>query len=147
MQFLKADAAVAPLSPPLVSLVEDQRKDDLRTLRLRVASTRQAPMLSVYLPNGVEVVNALVDGKQDEERTSSARTPAGRAWSLHYYGPPQEGVDLTLQVRSLDPLKLTVVDRSYRLPQIPGQSFTERPAYMIPSPVSDLTLVSKSFTF
>ena len=60
-----------------------------------------------------------------------------------------EGFELALSFKADAPLSLKVVDRSARLPQVPGASYQPRPEYIIPAPhpLNDSTLVAKTFVF
>jgi hypothetical protein len=68
-------------------------------------------------------------------------------WGLQFYALPVEGVEVVLKLPAGKPFKMLVVDRSYGLPETAAAK--PRPEYMIPTPygVSDVTLVSKSFSF
>jgi hypothetical protein len=73
---------------------------------------------------------------------------AGRpAWTLYYWSPPPEGVELALEVKGSAPLTLTARAATPGLPAIPGKSYRERPRTMMPQRYEDRTLVSRSFTF
>ncbi len=65
-------------------------------------------------------------------------------------GLPVEGIDLSVQVRASGAARLTMVDRSTGLPDLPG--LPPRPATVMPAPVGeDLsgypTIVRASYTF
>ena len=85
-----------------------------------------------------------MNGKRIEE----ARTRSG-SWNMNYYNAPSEGVELILEIRPSESLKIRVVDQSHGLPEIPGGTLGSRPADIIPAPVmfSDSTVVSKSFSY
>ena len=70
--------------------------------------------------------------------------PADEELGLQFYAMPVEGIEVTLKLHDGKPFKMLVVDRSYGLPET-----KPRPENMIPTPygVSDVTLVSKSFSF
>ncbi len=147
--FITNEAPSVPLAAPEAAVVEDRRDGDSRTLRLHITSPRKAPVVSIYPDANSEVVDASINGKV----IGVAAGPPGQAgqkpWGLHYYGLPAEGVDLTLTVKSSEPLKLRIDDRTYELPAAPGISYRARPASLmaLPSQYSDATLVSKSYTF
>jgi hypothetical protein len=142
--FLKADAPALALEAPQVTLLQDRREQDVRTLQLRVVSTRGGPVVSFYADAENEVIAASVNG-------APLRLDAGghseRRWALSYVGFPPEGAMLTLSVKAGPPLKLRVDDRAYGLPQIPGKVISPRPDYIIPPSFNDITLVSKLYTF
>lgn len=145
-QLLNAPAPAAALEAPRVEVLGDSTENDVRRLTVRVTSPRQAPTVKVYLESVAEIVEASVDGKAIETR----RRGGPSRWALSYQGLPAEGIELSLQVKAAEPLKLRVMDQSYQLPSLPEASIKERPAGFIPAgqlPYSDSTLVSKSYTF
>jgi Peptidase family M28 len=147
--FLSHPAPVAPFAAPHVTLLAEHTSHDVRTLQLRVTSPRQAPMIAIYVEAPTEVLEAVVNGKRTHRHDAfPPRTGPGNVWGLRYWSVPQEGIDLTLTIRPLQPVAIHVVDQSYGLPNLPGASFRPRPASMMPTPfgfgLSDVTLVSKS---
>jgi hypothetical protein len=150
--FLSHVAPVAPFTAPHVALLAEHTNDDMRTLQLRVTSPRQAPIIALYVDAPTDVLAAVVNGKRIHHNDAiPAHTGPEKPWGLRYWGVPQAGIDLTLTVRSRQPVTLHVVEQSYGLPDIPGTSFRPRPASMMPTPfgfgLSDVTLVRKSYTF
>ncbi len=150
LSFISHSAPAAPLAPPDLALVEDAAADGARTLRLRVRSQRQAPVLMLQVLGDALVEEAAVGGKRIEIGRPVAPAAGQPNWRLQYYAPPPEGIDVTLRVNSTEPLRLQVIDRSYGLPALPGVSTNERPAWLMPAAwqlYSDQTLVDKTFTF
>jgi hypothetical protein len=147
-RFLQNAAPSVPLSPPQVDVVNDEKNGDVRTLRLRLKSSRGAALLSLFVDSKVEILSAsLNDDEQfDQNNTAMLKRNKGN-WNMRYLAVPSEGVLLAVTFRASEPLKFRVVDQSYGIPQIPN--LTARPDYMIPwwpTPLSDITLVSKSFS-
>lgn len=144
LTFLQSEAVAAPLEAPKAQLLEDRREGDVRVLRLQISSARKAPVMSAYLDASADVVSASLNGKAIE-----GEAQAGKAWGLQYHGLPEEGAELTLRVRSTQPVKVRIDDRTYELPVIPNTSYRARPDNLMPVPsqYSDTTLVSKSYTF
>lgn len=142
--LLYSPAPFAALPAPKVELLSDTKDGgDLRSLKLRVTSPRGAPSVRVYLDGGIEVVKAEVAGKLVQQDGAPQR------WGINYQALPPEGIELMLQVRSLEPLKIRVMDQSFEIPQL-SASQKARPANTIPAnmlPYSDSTLVSKIYTF
>lgn len=147
--FIKSDAPALPLAAPQVQVLEDVRNNDVRRLRLRITSPRQAPLMTVYADAKTEVVSASINGKQIKQDEAAMRPGPKAPWGLSYYALPEEGIELSLDLKSNAPVHLRVNDRSYHLPSIPGMNLQARPEGIIPSSFqySDSTLVSKSFTF
>ncbi len=144
LTFLQSDAVAASLDAPKAQLLEDRREGDVRVLRLQISSARKAPVMSAYLDAGADVVSASLNGKTIEDEAR-----AGKPWGLQYHGVPEEGAELILRVRSTNPIKLRIDDRTYELPVITNTSYRARPDNLMPVPsqYSDTTLVSKSYTF
>ena len=147
--FLQSAAPVAPLVAPEIKVFDDRVNGDVRTLRLRVTSPRQASVLAIYLDSTAEVLRATVNGKQVADNAIPASAGRRNQWNMRYYGVPAEGFELMAEIKTTQPLKIRVVDQSYELPQLPGQIFTPRPPDMIPDSTTfnNSTMVSKSFTF
>ena len=148
VDFMKSPAPLAPLAAPEATLLADTPNNSGgRTLRLRINTPRQAPFLSIYLNPKVEISSAQVNGKPLPTNPASGVAETG--WSLLYYAMPATGAELTLEVKSAEPLEMRVIDLSYGLPQTLTQSMRPRPDNIISTffPFSDATLVSKSFKF
>ena len=132
-QYTLVSAPPAPLPAPEISVVEDKAIDGVRTLRMKVSSPRQAGTVSVYLDSNAEVLSSSLDNKpiNDEPRNQ---------WGVNIDGFPRQGVELQLQVRTSEPLKIRVVDQSFGLPALnatPTSQLSAKP---------DTTLLVKSFS-
>lgn len=147
-RFLQDEAPSAQLAAPGVELLEDKTDAGVRRLHLRIRSFRQAPVISIYIDSKAEVLKAWLNGRLLEESNTAAIVESKDQWSMRYFAVPPEGLEFTAEIRSSEPVRVRVVDQSYALPQT-LHSFAPRPDNMIPSsiPLSDTTLVSKSFTF
>ena len=148
-KFLKSQAPAAPLAAPKLEPIGEDVSDGVRTVRLRITSPRQARIMRIYVDSNTEVLAAAVNGKRIGNKDIPARIQPENPWGLHYFALPKEGIELTLAVKSSQPLEIRAVEQSDGLPELPGISFRTRPNYMMPNPngfgVSDSTLVSKSF--
>lgn len=142
--FIKSQATAIAISAPGATLIEESKKGDTRSLRIRITSVRQAPFIAVYADPNTRILRASVNGKPITLEVTDDPT-----WAMFYYSPAKTGIELALDVNSQQPLRIRVVDLSYGLPGALTDSLQRRPDYMIPVPVSfsDATLVSKSFTF
>ena len=147
--YLQTPAPVAPLDAPNVELLDDKSNDGVRTLHLRLTSPRRANVLTLFLDSKVKVQRAMVNGKLIDSDNTPALKFFTNNWVLRYYGPPAEGVDLNVEVKTSEPLKVRLLDLTYGLPQLPGAPAPDRPDYMIPASMSSnhSTLVVRSFTF
>ena len=147
--FLKENAPALPLAPPVIVALEDVKRDGLRTLRLRVTSPRQAPALSIYWKRELKLEALAVNGKRVVEENSETPMGPARYRVFSYVGLPENGIELSLETKSPEPIDLKIEEWSYGLPPIPGRVYTDRPGHIIaaPFPYNDSTVITKSVTF
>ena len=146
VRFRQNTAPVAQVAPPQIAVVNDQKSGEVRQLRLRITSARMAPVLSLYVDSKAEFLSMMVNGQRlDPGNSTMLRNQ--QVWNMRYVAPPPEGVEVALEFKAQEPLKIRVVDQSYSLPEVPN--LTARPDNTIPSAntLSDATLVSKTFSF
>jgi hypothetical protein len=147
-QWLQGDAQAQPLVAPDIKLLEETSIEGMRILRMHITSPRQAPVLTFYADSKMEIVSVEVNGKlmNMQASVSGARKDS---WTMRYYAVPVEGIDMTMHVKALEPVKFRVVDQSYQLPQFMGARAPSRSDNIIsaPLPFADSTFVSRSFTF
>jgi MFS family permease len=146
--FLRHAAPAIAARGPEVILLEDQTTDDVRVTRLRITSPRQAPIISTYVDVTTPDLKATIDGKSIGDAAKPTPVDANHRWGLIYSAVPPNGIELVLRMKTPQPLKLSVVDRSFGLPQVP-QISTIYPVDAIPVPtaMSDSTYVTRKFTF
>ena len=139
--FMKKPAPASALDPVEVKVVGDEVKDGVRTLRLRVASRRQAPHV-IFTALAAGDITAALDGRPVERKL-------GQRLAMNYYGAPPEGFEVALTVRSQEPIKVRAIDVTPQLPSLPDAPFKPRPEYLSVSqmPYGDSSLVTKSYTF
>lgn len=144
----QADAPAASLPVPTVEVVEDRTDGDARTLRLRLRTTRSAPMLIFYADAGVNVRRASLDGKPlfsaDANTQDGERVPL----RVSFVAPPPEGLELTVETDAAAPFRLGVEDLSYGLPEAQGVTVRPRGDDSMPVPsyrTSDTTVVRTVF--
>jgi hypothetical protein len=147
--FVAVQSPSITFAAPQIDLLGDSAKDGLRSLRFRITSPRQATVLSVYLDSVAEIQSVFVNGKSLVSNRALPSNPASTAWNLRYHAAPAEGIELALDLKTSEPVKLRVVDQSYGLPSLPDKPVAPRPDGLIPStyPFTDSILVSKSFIF
>ncbi len=141
--FLQSPAPVTELSAPHVEVVNDETSNNVRTLRFRVKSSRQAEVVTLAVDADALVTASSVNGKEIKGPYGP-----GTPWALRYFGLPQEGIEVTLvSSKPGTPINVRVVDQSYGLPTGPQISVQPRPDYMMPSirPFTDSTFVTKSY--
>jgi hypothetical protein len=143
-RFAMVQTEALPLAAPELTMVSDNSGNGVRSVVVRVASKRQAPVMTVYIDSDADVQSFAVNGRKVESVSAGART-----WNLRYQGLPNEGIELAMNLKTQQPLKVTVVDQSYGLPTLPDKAPIPRPAGLIPSTYTfnDSTLVGKSFVF
>jgi hypothetical protein len=146
LNFLKGEADVADLAPPKLEVLSDNTNDGFRTLKMKLLTQRQAPIISLY--TDAAVVEIQVNGKRNDQVDRSSQ-PVPNGLAFQYYGLPKYGIELSLKVKASDSMKVRLVDQSYGLPAIPASEIKGRPGYMMPTiaPYSDTSLVGRSYTF
>jgi hypothetical protein len=146
-RIVSTNAPAVPLAAPNIALLSDQTENDIRTIRMRITSPRRASTIAVYVD--AKTLDAIVNGKKVTSFDPNAKLEFDRQWMLNYWAVPDDGVELTLSLKAGEPVKINVVDRTYRLPEIPGKIIKARPDYIMPEPFgySDSTLVTKSVAF
>jgi hypothetical protein len=140
-------APAAAIEAPAATIVSDTLNGDVRTLRLHIASARPLSQLSAELRVQGEIVAAEIDGRAlAVEEDSAARQGRLR---LFFANVPPSGWEVTLSVRSIDPVNLVIEDIADGLPTLPGLSIQPRPDDTMPAPgfPRDATIVAKSFSF
>ena len=128
----------APLpqsSSPEISVVDDKSADGIRTLKMRVFSPRQAGIVALYLDSSAQVLNASVNNTPVTEEPKDH-------WGMQIDGVPKQGVEVQMQVKATEQLKLRLVDQTIGLPPVNGVSN----AQPVPSANPDLTMFVKSFS-
>jgi hypothetical protein len=146
--FLKSAAPAIAVRGPEVTVLEDQTTDDVRITRLHITSQRQAPVISIYANVTTPDLKATIDGKTIGDAARPTPVDANHRWAVIYSAVPASGIELVFRMKTPQALKLSVVDRSFGLPQIP-QISTIYPADAIPVPtaLSDSTYVMRNFSF
>lgn len=139
--YWQSEASAGQLVSPQAAVTADHTENSVRTLSLRITSPRRAPVIAIYTAPDTEVIDAAVDGNRAFRESAG---PPMKNWGLQFYALPVEGIEVTLKLHDGKPFKMLLVDRSYGLPET-----KQRPENMIPTPygVSDVTLVSRSFSF
>jgi hypothetical protein len=140
---LTAPAPDAALPAPEIQIVSDVVRDGKRSLALHIVSQRKAPRIDVRCMNPVD--NVIINGQATGKRAGE--------FTIRYLILPRQGFDLTLETTATDPVKLTLIDFTYALPDVPnGPLF---PPHIISEPntinfdrafQSNTTMVRKSFT-
>jgi hypothetical protein len=130
-------APALDLRAPALEVLEDgPAGPDVRRLRLRVRSLRQAGLIYVQA-RPAAAVRAMELGGQATPRSL-----------LEVWNPPADGFDLVVEIAAGPaPVEVTVVDHTAGLPAVDGLALTPRPRHwmLARSDLNDSTLVSKTF--
>lgn len=139
--FMKKKAPLAKLDPIEVKVVGESIEGGVRTLRMRIVSSRQASHI-VLTALAEADIKAEIDGR-------SVSRNIGKRLTMDYYGASPDGFELTLSVNSLEPVKVKAIDVSPHLPNFAEMPFKQRPDYLSVSqlPYGDSSVVTKSFIF
>ena len=139
--FMKKPAPASTLDPVEVKVVGDEVKDGVRTLCLRSASRRQSPHV-IFTTLAAGDITAALDGRPVERKL-------GQRLTMNYWGAPPEGFEVSLSVRSQEPIKVRAIDVTPQLPSLSEANFKSRPEHLSVSqmPYGDSSLVTKSYTF
>ena len=147
--FLNHTAPAIPRQPPQIKMLEDKTDNGVRTLHFSIVPTQAGANVSALVDPKAEVLSATINGKPVVKREPRGGGQPSAPWKLHYWATPADGIDLILEVKAPQPMRVLLVERSDGLPEVPGLSIKPRPEYMIPSSfsASDATLVRKLYSF
>jgi hypothetical protein len=140
---MKNEAPAIPLDGPEVEILDNQTVNGLRTLKLRLSSPRQAPIITLDVKPYAVVKGVMVDG----QRTDNPKEGRSGLWSLIYYAVPSKGVEITLEVEPGQEFTIQITDQSFELPTIPGTTFKPRSDDMMPANFNYGTVVVRSLVF
>jgi hypothetical protein len=128
---------VQRLEPPVSS-----RKS---TLRLRLKSPRQASIAYIDLTTQGTIARAEIDRKPLD--LTSLTLKQRQALKFIFFGLPQEGIELNLELTNSQSVQIKMEDYTWGLPEISGKAITPRPADLMPAPGHpDYTIVRKQLT-
>ena len=104
--------------------------------------------MTLYVDSRAEVTGAALDGRAFGGGGAHTSPLRGKHWSVRYFAPPAGGVELSLELKADEPLRLRLVDQSYGLPAFGGAPAKARPEGIVAAPVhlTDSTFVSRTFT-
>ncbi len=128
-----------PLPPPRMRVLGDVTRGERRTVRLRLVSSRAAPVVSLLLHTAVGRVTATVDGLPLAAGDTTILDSTSARWRFDYYGPPPDGIVVTLRCAAGPSVLLRAVDSSYGIPGGLAARYDERPADMLPGGIGDTT--------
>ncbi len=139
---IEAPAPAASLEAPELTVLRDSTTDGVRTLELLLTSPRGAPTAHLDLNLPGDLVAATVGGQTVKVDEGSQQ----REFPMAAYNLGTNGIQVTLSVRSTDPITGTLTDFSNGLPDLSGMTVTERPPEFMPAPFDfrDPTAVTRS---
>jgi hypothetical protein len=145
-EVIRAPAPEVDLPAPRPEVLDDTTSAGSRELRLRLSSLRGAPYAHLEMRNlPAEWTQANVDG----EEIAVSQIPAEQRsnFAMTFYNLPEEGIEITLTLRSNGSIDATLTDYSNGLPDIPGMEIEQRPPEFMPAPYDfrDPTAVHRSF--
>ncbi|MGI8437193.1 MAG: hypothetical protein ACR2NX_09855, partial [Chthoniobacterales bacterium] len=139
---LNADAAPIELNGPAVSVVSDRMENGIRRLRLHLMSTRGATSLMLRMPAETELEGVSLNGRSIDVHTVSTHP-----WLIRYEALPSEGVEFEFRLRGEKPISCWVGDTSNGFPPSLMQSYPPRPEEFMAELGSDMTLVTRHYSF
>ncbi len=143
-EVFAGETDVLPLEPPVATLVSNSAEGSQRRLQLHVASPRGASALLLRLPAETKLLSLTCNGRSHEIGNVGADASS---WFLRYNAVPPDGVDLELLIASPGPLRCWIADRSFGLPEVAGRPRKPRPDDMMAWTGSDVTIVTREYTF
>jgi Peptidase family M28 len=140
LSVLSAEAPVLSSSAPEMKVISDTTTNGIRSLNLRITSTRQAPFIMVTLNPETNVRAFTLDGKRYDNSPKND-------WTMYYLAAPAEGIELALELEQPRNVALRVTDYLPGLPEVPGASFKPRPDYLMASSetFNDGSVITKLF--
>jgi hypothetical protein len=147
--FAYQPATPVGLAAPNLTLLEDQTSDGVRNLRVRISSSREAPVTYLFADPQTQILRATLNGKQIDHSADPPPAEPQVKKLLAYHAIPKEGIEIALQTRPGAPVRLIAMDQSYGLPEAAGDARQDKPDHLMPLSFtySDSTLMVKSFVF
>jgi hypothetical protein len=138
----KAQAADIPA--PKLTIEKDVPSTGARRLVLRLTPQRPVRLVTLHVEAGTRVLAAEVQGQ--------SIVPANQkdqkwGWGFTFHGPPADGIEITVTVRTPGPVTFRVMDGSDGFTGVPG--FQPRPGNVgiVGSHTSELLAVAKTYNF
>ena len=147
--FAYQTATPVDLAAPNLTLLEDIIGDGVRNLRVRLSSSREAPVTYLFADPQTQILRATLRGKQIDYSAAAAAPEPQVKKLLTYHAIPKDGIEIALQTKPGAPVRLIAMDQSYGFPEAAGGAQLNKPDHLMPLSFtySDSTLVAKSFVF
>jgi hypothetical protein len=140
--------AAAPsigLTAPRLTVLADEAVQGMRTVRLRVTSTRGAPVVSLVLESVVGSFSAWLDDQPVAHKDTTLLDPTPVRWSFDYYAAPRRGYEINLRFAAGEDARLRVVDFSYGVPEELAGRYAARPSGVLPGGIGDGALTERLY--
>lgn len=158
-EVVAAEAPRLPWEPAEIKLLVDRGDETSRTVELEIHSPRQAPCFTIWEDSDNQVTGMAVNGREpfgfarfspefDKKMfkfLSGDRSTAD--WRLVFCGLGSERLRLELSLAKKAPIILRLVETTYGLPSELTTNIAPRPAWMIPSQRSDVSLSGAVYGF
>ncbi len=138
-------APLLPQKAPSAEIVGNEVNDGVRVLHLRVSSPRSAPAIQIVLDKGAEIIAAKIEG-ESVPLVSVKKLHDSSVWKVGLYGYGNAPVDVLLQIKGGQGCRYWLSDRSYSLPNLPGDN-QPRPDYRLAWYGSNQLIVSRNLSF
>ena len=141
-----APTTTMPIEVSTITVEDDVIVDGVRTVTFRVTSPRVTAELQLLVQGQGELLAASVDGR-DLDLSDYAPAAEGEL-DLSYVSSNAADVEITIAVRSPEPVEIALRETSYGLPEVPGMTVEPRPPGYMPAtgfPL-DATIVRQTFT-
>jgi hypothetical protein len=139
---------VAPAPPlalpaPQLEVLGREAHGTVTSYRLRIVSARAAPELELAVPGALSAAAVTVANGGRAQSTRPWRAPDHTAW-FKFIGVPSQGLELRLDLAADADLPISIIDRSYGLPEAAAARQPTRALEATSSQDGDLTLVYRS---
>jgi hypothetical protein len=144
--MLKTSAPAITIDPPQLEILHESIQATRRQIALLLSSPRGAANMNIFIGPKARVDRATVNGIEVEGRSGTENNSLPSWWRWRYYGVPREGIEITLDLSTLNEFEIKVVDLSPGLPDLDSHARPRHPN-MMPAPYtfSDMTIASKTF--
>ena len=144
---VEINASPVELPPPTLTVLDDSRADNVRTVHLRLRSERGAPTLSMHIPGSVKMISVMMEGVSVPGVRRENLRWFGGWWSYTSLSTPRAGVEVTLSWIADESFTAFVLDQSIGLPESGKDLLKSRPLTATPEQDGDVTVLSQSVAF
>jgi hypothetical protein len=144
--------AAVNVSPSPVQVLENRSVDGGRQVHLRVAQLSAGEFVELYSDSSATVTGMTINGRVLQDGSGDKYTAQYHMGSdhavLHYYGAPEEGIELRFTIKDHTPAALRVVVGVEGLPSTATGPLPPRPPEMMAKPFvpTDMTITGWTIT-